>query len=110
MPISAEPVVLWRLRDVLVKVFRVQDFEIEEEKTSASRYIGRFTFRFMADPTVRGIYRSNGGGNDSWLLDDGRGQTLTVRGNLPKNGRVGDTVTVTGTVRQTRGRLTLENN
>jgi len=28
----------------------VQDFEIEEEKTSASRYIGRFTFRFMADP------------------------------------------------------------
>jgi hypothetical protein len=38
----------------------VQDFEIEEEKTSASRYIGRFTFRFMADPirqflTERGI-------------------------------------------------------
>ncbi len=28
----------------------VQDFEIEEEKTSASRYIGRFTFRFMAEP------------------------------------------------------------
>jgi hypothetical protein len=28
----------------------VQDFEIEQEKTSASRYIGRFTFRFMADP------------------------------------------------------------
>jgi len=28
----------------------VQDFEIEEEKTSAARYIGRFTFRFMADP------------------------------------------------------------
>src|SRR3569623_752892 len=28
----------------------VQDFEIEEEKTSASRYIGRFTFRFMAAP------------------------------------------------------------
>src|SRR5215831_6666889 len=28
----------------------VQDFEIEEEKTSASRYIGKFTFRFMADP------------------------------------------------------------
>jgi hypothetical protein len=28
----------------------VQDFEIDEEKTSASRYIGRFTFRFMADP------------------------------------------------------------
>src|SRR3954463_3901866 len=28
----------------------VQDFEIEEEKTSASRYIGRFTFRFMAGP------------------------------------------------------------
>ena len=38
----------------------VQDFEIEEEKTSAARYIGRFTFRFMADPvrqflTERGI-------------------------------------------------------
>jgi hypothetical protein len=28
----------------------VQDFEIEEEKTSASRYIGKFTFRFMAEP------------------------------------------------------------
>ena len=28
----------------------VQDFEIEEEKTSATRYIGRFTFRFMAEP------------------------------------------------------------
>ncbi len=28
----------------------VQDFEIESEKTSASRYIGRFTFRFMAEP------------------------------------------------------------
>jgi hypothetical protein len=28
----------------------VQDFAIEEEKTSATRYIGRFTFRFMADP------------------------------------------------------------
>ena len=27
----------------------VQDFEINE-KTSASRYIGRFTFRFMAEP------------------------------------------------------------
>jgi hypothetical protein len=28
----------------------VHDFQIEEEKTSATRYIGRFTFRFMADP------------------------------------------------------------
>jgi hypothetical protein len=28
----------------------VQDFEIEQEKSSATRYIGRFTFRFMADP------------------------------------------------------------
>jgi Uncharacterized protein conserved in bacteria (DUF2066) len=28
----------------------VQDFEIEQEKTSATRYIGRFTFRFMAEP------------------------------------------------------------
>ena len=28
----------------------VQDFEIEDEKMSASRYIGRFTFRFAAEP------------------------------------------------------------
>jgi hypothetical protein len=28
----------------------VRDFEIEEEKLSATRYIGRFTFRFMAEP------------------------------------------------------------
>lgn len=28
----------------------VQDFAIEEEKTSATRYIGRFTFRFLAEP------------------------------------------------------------
>jgi hypothetical protein len=37
----------------------VQDFEIEEEKTSASRYIGRFTFRFMADP-IRQFLTDNG--------------------------------------------------
>jgi hypothetical protein len=37
----------------------VQDFQIEEEKTSASRYIGRFTFRFMADP-VRQFLTENG--------------------------------------------------
>ncbi|MEZ5829759.1 MAG: DUF2066 domain-containing protein [Dongiaceae bacterium] len=28
----------------------VQDFQIEQEKTSATHYIGRFTFRFLADP------------------------------------------------------------
>jgi len=28
----------------------VQDFEIEEEKSSATHYIGRYTFRFLADP------------------------------------------------------------
>ena len=28
----------------------VQDFEIEQEKSSATHYIGRFTFRFLADP------------------------------------------------------------
>ncbi len=37
----------------------VQDFEIESEKTSASRYIGRFTFRFMAEP-VRQFLSENG--------------------------------------------------
>jgi len=28
----------------------VQDFEIEQEKSSATHYIGRYTFRFLADP------------------------------------------------------------
>jgi hypothetical protein len=37
----------------------VQDFEIEEEKTSASRYIGRFTFRFMADPVRQFLTENN---------------------------------------------------
>jgi hypothetical protein len=37
----------------------VQDFEIEEEKTSASRYIGRFTFRFMADPVRQFLAENN---------------------------------------------------
>jgi hypothetical protein len=37
----------------------VQDFEIEEEKTSASRYIGRFTFRFMADPIRQFLAENN---------------------------------------------------
>src|SRR6185369_13022623 len=37
----------------------VQDFEIEDEKMSASRYIGRFTFRFAAEPVRQ--YLSEGG-------------------------------------------------
>jgi len=37
----------------------VQDFEIEEEKTSASRYIGKFTFRFMADPIRQFLTENN---------------------------------------------------
>jgi hypothetical protein len=37
----------------------VQDFEIEEEKTSASRYIGRFTFRFMAEPIRQFLTEQN---------------------------------------------------
>ena len=28
----------------------LQDFEIEEEKSSATHYVGRYTFRFLADP------------------------------------------------------------
>jgi hypothetical protein len=37
----------------------VQDFEIEDEKMSASRYIGRFTFRFAAEP-IRQFLSENG--------------------------------------------------
>jgi Uncharacterized protein conserved in bacteria (DUF2066) len=37
----------------------VQDFEIEQEKTSATRYIGRFTFRFMADPVQQFLAGNN---------------------------------------------------
>ena len=37
----------------------VQDFQIEEEKTSATRYIGRFTFRFMADPIQQYLAGNN---------------------------------------------------
>jgi hypothetical protein len=37
----------------------VQDFEIEEEKTSTSRYIGKFTFRFMADPIRQFLTENN---------------------------------------------------
>jgi hypothetical protein len=37
----------------------VQDFEIEEEKSSASRYIGKFTFRFMADPIRQFLTENN---------------------------------------------------
>ncbi len=37
----------------------VQDFQIEEEKTSATRYIGRFTFRFLADPVQQFLAGNN---------------------------------------------------
>lgn len=37
----------------------VQDFEIEEEKSSATRYIGRFTFRFLADPVQQYLAGNN---------------------------------------------------
>jgi hypothetical protein len=37
----------------------VQDFEIEEEKSSASRYIGKFTFRFMAEPIRQFLTENN---------------------------------------------------
>jgi hypothetical protein len=37
----------------------VQDFEIEDEKSSATHYIGRFTFRFMAQP-IRDFLARNG--------------------------------------------------
>ena len=70
----------------------------------SDRYVGHRV-------TVRGIYRSNGSGNNSWLLDGGSNQTLIVIGNLPKNGSVNDRVSVTGTLHRSRtGRYTLENN
>jgi hypothetical protein len=37
----------------------VQDFAIDEEKISANRYIGRFTFRFQAEP-IRTLLSDNG--------------------------------------------------
>jgi hypothetical protein len=37
----------------------VQDFQIEEEKLSPTRYIGRFTFRFMADPVQQFLAGNN---------------------------------------------------
>jgi hypothetical protein len=37
----------------------VQDFEIEEEKSSATHYIGRYTFRFMADPVQQFLAGKN---------------------------------------------------
>ncbi len=37
----------------------VQDFEIEQEKTSATHYIGRFTFRFLADPVQQFLASNN---------------------------------------------------
>jgi hypothetical protein len=37
----------------------VQDFEIEQEKASATHYIGRFTFRFMAEPVQQFLASNN---------------------------------------------------
>lgn len=37
----------------------VQDFEIEQEKSSATHYIGRFTFRFLADPVQQFLAGNN---------------------------------------------------
>ena len=37
----------------------VQDFEIEQEKASATHYIGRFTFRFLADPVQQFLAGNN---------------------------------------------------
>ena len=37
----------------------VQDFTIDEEKSSADRYIGHFTFRFQAEP-IRSLLADNG--------------------------------------------------
>ena len=37
----------------------VQDFQIEQEKASATHYIGRFTFRFMAEPVQQFLAGNN---------------------------------------------------
>lgn len=37
----------------------VQDFEIEQEKSSATHYIGRYTFRFLADPVQQFLASNN---------------------------------------------------
>jgi hypothetical protein len=61
--------------------------------------------------TVRGTYLKNGNSNSSWLLDGTNIKAITVFGSLPRNARVQDQVTVTGTLRQSRdGALTLQAN
>jgi hypothetical protein len=37
----------------------VQDFEIEQEKSSATHYIGRYTFRFLAEPVQQYLAGNN---------------------------------------------------
>lgn len=37
----------------------LQDFEIEQEKSSATHYIGRYTFRFLADPVQQFLAGNN---------------------------------------------------
>jgi hypothetical protein len=37
----------------------VQDFEIEQEKIAATHYVGRFTFRYLADPVQQYLATNN---------------------------------------------------
>ena len=37
----------------------LQDFEIEQEKSSATHYVGRYTFRFLADPVQQFLAGNN---------------------------------------------------
>ncbi|MES2464546.1 MAG: BsuPI-related putative proteinase inhibitor [Armatimonadota bacterium] len=71
-------------------------------RSNNDRYIDRRV-------TVRGIYRSNGSGNNSWLLDGDNINALVVTGPTPRNAKTNDRVTVSGTLRRSRdGRLTLQ--
>lgn len=59
--------------------------------------------------TVRGNYAGNGTGRDSWLLDGTNIKAITVYGRAPRNVRLNDLVTVSGTLRRDRdGLLTLQ--
>lgn len=71
-------------------------------RSNSSRYVDRRV-------TVRGVYRSNGSGNNSWLLDGDNIKALVVIGPTPRNARINDRVTVSGVLRQSRdGRLSLQ--
>jgi hypothetical protein len=61
--------------------------------------------------TVRGIYRGSGPVNNSWLLDGDNISALVVLGSAPRDTRLNDRVTVSGTLRRGRdGRYTLQTN